>query len=555
MNIFLLTKNKFKAEEIKNIISGYGITLNVLNKYNNIENIDILKSLNLTECILIREKTALINKNTKKKSKLKHLESVEHSSKLNVIFYNNGVLKEKIYNSKIEGFIDLNKKINNKEFYNWDDIFISIKTMKSYYEMKNISGKFSARSVVISDFLNDIVNFKEKKDLNFNPLNQKNVIDFSGNIYNLIENNIYIKKHLNSNILKPLINKVKNNGLFTRSPLNKKQRNYWYPALNAGLPLVSKQDEIHEITFMFHDLMHHLIPDLIHTGNSSKNHKEAYVIHRMLSEAFTIVLADMIYISELEKSGVKYDFEKRKIYPVYKSIGIKELTMKELKSLIWANVNFALLGNESLLRNKASTKSVDDYVNKFKNFFIEDYRWTINNFNNMDSNKETMKKWYDFNKFNIKKENTIDFYAEFIKGNLNYENKVAIIFEKVWKTLESFVTNNEKFDKEKSISDAFKRYMVGQSILFIKYDFEISSHIFNKLINEELNKNVLNKNDILRIKTFFNIYIEKLISKNIISTNEGDLYKEIVPLFEAYYVFYDSKPEYTEIKQIIDKEF
>ena len=468
MNIVLLTKNSFKSKEIKKIISGYGLKLQIFSDYKDLSNLQIVEKLKLEDCVLIREKTQLINKETEQKATLEQLEVVEHLSLLETTFFSKGKSTNKKYKASVDGFIDLTKRSDDPNIYNWDDIFVSLKTMKSYYEMRNTSGKFSARSIVFSRLLTDITKFEKKKDLNFNPFNQKSVIDFSGKIYDLIENNKYMKSHKNSSILSSLMNKVKNNGLFTRSSLDKKQRNYWYPALNAGLPLVSKKDEIHEITFMFHDLMHHLIPDLIHTGNSSELHKEAYVIHRMLSESFTIVLADMIFIDELAKDDNEYDFDKRKIYPLYKSMNIKELTIDKLKEIVWSNVNFALLGNEELLRKKASKEATDNYVNKFKKFFIEDYRWTINNFNNMDSNKDTMKKWFNFNKDKISKDGTIDYYAKLINSEMTYENKVAVIFDKVWQVVESAIVENNDLEKEKAISDAFKRYMIGQSILFSK---------------------------------------------------------------------------------------
>ena len=555
MNIVLLTKNSFKSKEIKKIISGYGLKLQIFSDYKDLSNLQIVEKLKLEDCVLIREKTQLINKETEQKATLEQLEVVEHLSLLETTFFSKGKSTNKKYKASVDGFIDLTKRSDDPNIYNWDDIFVSLKTMKSYYEMRNTSGKFSARSIVFSRLLTDITKFEKKKDLNFNPFNQKSVIDFSGKIYDLIENNKYMKSHKNSSILSSLMNKVKNNGLFTRSSLDKKQRNYWYPALNAGLPLVSKKDEIHEITFMFHDLMHHLIPDLIHTGNSSELHKEAYVIHRMLSESFTIVLADMIFIDELAKDDNEYDFDKRKIYPLYKSMNIKELTIDKLKEIVWSNVNFALLGNEELLRKKASKEATDNYVNKFKKFFIEDYRWTINNFNNMDSNKDTMKKWFNFNKDKISKDGTIDYYAKLINSEMTYENKVAVIFDKVWQVVESAIVENNDLEKEKAISDAFKRYMIGQSILFSKNDFEFHSKIFNKLIYKELNKEILNQEDIHKVRLFFNLYVDKLMEENLISLNEGELYKEVVPLFEAYYVFYDSNLKYNEIQEILDKEF
>jgi hypothetical protein len=554
MNIVLLTKNKFKSDEVKKIMSGYGLNIIIYKDYSSKKDSEIVEDLKLEKCVLIREKTLLINNESKISADCTHLEAVTHISSLNVYFYENNSFVPRKYQASISGFINLDKKQNSKDIYNWDDIFVSLKTMKSYYEMRDTNGKFSARSVVLSDLLHDITKFEEKKDLRFNPFNQKNVISFSEKIYDLIEDNKYMKVHRNSEVLSGLINKVKSNGLFTRSSIDKKQRNYWYPALNAGLPLVSKKDEIHEITFMFHDLMHHLIPDLIHTGNSTALSKEAYVIHRMLSESFTIVLADMIYVDEISRSGIDYDFNKRKIYPMFKSMNIKNLDINELKKVVWANVNFALLGEDKLLKEKASIETVELYTKKYEKFFIEDYRWTINNFNNMDLNKNTMSKWFSANKDKVDKKGTIDYFANKINEEMSYPEKVSIIFEEVWLLIEEAMLNQEILNKEKATSEAFKRYMVGQSILFFKNDFYEHSSIFFNLIEQEIRKEILNSNDINKIRNFFNLYIDKLIADNMISKNEGGLYKEVVPLFEAYYVFYDSQLQYNSIKEVLLKE-
>ncbi len=70
-----------------------------------------------------------------------------------------------------------------------------------------------------------------------------------------------------------ILNRVLDEGIFFRSPKNRRQANYWLPGLNAGLPLVEKKDEIHEITFMAHDMCHFAIKDLVFIGNNSVLHR------------------------------------------------------------------------------------------------------------------------------------------------------------------------------------------------------------------------------------------------------------------------------------------
>ena len=54
MNVILLTKNKFKAEEIKKIINGFGIKLRI---FENIDPLDLEQDNN--EVFVLREETYL----------------------------------------------------------------------------------------------------------------------------------------------------------------------------------------------------------------------------------------------------------------------------------------------------------------------------------------------------------------------------------------------------------------------------------------------------------------------------------------------------------------
>ena len=109
---------------------------------------------------------------------------------------------------------------------------------------------------------------------------------------------------------------VANNGAFFRAARTRREVNYWLPGLNAGIPFVAKRDPIHEITFTAHDFGHFLIPDLVYTGNNSTNGRRAYILYRMLSEAVTMVFADMLFVETLRLSGHEYDYSKRHIHPL-----------------------------------------------------------------------------------------------------------------------------------------------------------------------------------------------------------------------------------------------
>lgn len=520
----------------------------------------------------------------------KFLQFIENLSVEDKNFLNNQIelfeilkLKEfnsEQYNDSIEKSIDI-KRINNIFKHEINDIR-HLTVFQGHYISNRIRGEKKSYQHVFNKYVSvtpkSVLKVKEgdyyfhpyeyphrlhydNQELNatllittpipINPFKQDNVIEFNDKIYNFIEQNKYLKNYKNSPILNGLMSNVLNNGLFTRSSINKKQRNYWYPALNAGLPLVPKKDELHETTFMFHDLMHHAIPDLIVTGNNSKNHKETYVIHRMMSEAFTIVLADMVFVDELVKKCIDYDWSKRKIYPVFESMAITNLTTVKLKEILWANVNFALLGDSDLMLSLCGEKQFADFKEKYEKFFIEDYRWTISNYENMMKDNDTISKWFSSNKDLISEKNTVDYFEALTKKEKKYCNKVKIVFDEIWLTIEHYINNPVTFDSTESNQKSFINYMVGQSILFFRHDYLEESKIFFELIKKELVNNKIV--DIKRLRDLFNLYINKLVSENKLDENTSRIYKEVVPLFDAYYVFYDKQLKYNSIKDFLNQ--
>ncbi len=57
---------------------------------------------------------------------------------------------------------------------------------------------------------------------------------------------------------------------------------------------------------MAHDFGHFTIPDLVYVGNDSTLHRRAYIAWRMVSEATTMSLADMLFVDSLMQSGVRF---------------------------------------------------------------------------------------------------------------------------------------------------------------------------------------------------------------------------------------------------------
>lgn len=556
MNIYLKTSNKHKQKEVENIFQGYGLNVSTISPSEVVTDLFLNKNLP-KEFFILSEKSKLIIDGVEKSTlELNHLDKVTHKSTSTVSHFKDGeYVGDLVYTSDVEGFIDLTKKeTDNEDIYDWDDIMVEVNTMRTYYEMGLDTNKFSARTQSISKFINQLIKFDKKINLNFNPIEQHEVLSFDGEIYDLIDNNKYFSCHENNSMLKEVITHVKNQGLFTRSALNKTQRNYWYPSLNAGLPLVPKKDEIHEVTFMFHDLMHHAVPDLILSGVDTKETREIYVIHRMLSEAITIVLADMVFIDELVKSGYDYDFTKRKIYPIYKEFKKSGVSKDRIKELVWANVCFALLGDNKELIRLSNEDVVYNYQDKYEKFFIEDYRWTVNNYKSMTSYKSEMSSWFHCIEHMIPDNRKLSYFENLIQENDSYQDKVFIIFNKVWDDLFENNKKQNKKSKQECISNAFTNYMIGQLFIFFKYRMNDKSDYLRSLIIEEISKKeIFNANDIHRIRNFYSLYLDILSKNNIITNTQKESYIEIFPFFETFFVFYDKNLAFSSIKDVLNK--
>ena len=256
-----------------------------------------------------------------------------------------------ITSKRHKGIIDYSAKSHSKKLFGWDDVFVLRPLGLSYQALKDRGMKNHSRQEVLSEFAIQYLYYNKNIGLNFNPLEQKQVIEFSSAIFDFVDNNQW----LNS----PTVKKMKldrlfqyalNNGGFFRSSINRRQKNYWAPGLNAGIPLVPKKDEIHEITFFAHDLGHFVLPDLIYSGEDHPLYDRVYMIYRMLSEALTLVIADMLFIDALAKDGVNYDYSKRKIYPLYQAIK-KNHPDIGVEDVFVANSQYCLLGDDTAYKD------------------------------------------------------------------------------------------------------------------------------------------------------------------------------------------------------------
>lgn len=524
--ILISTSNENKLKEFNKHFSNYGIeTLQI--PYFDVNDLEKSKKVSekYTDDKFIT--VSIINEESVLSKEIVDGQILMNTSTLTV--YDS--LKNKIcnYSDSIEGVIDLSKQ-KNENVFGWDDIFITLSTGKSYHEMRLLDLKVSARDQAISKYIKSRFHYSDRIDLNWNPLKNKEVINFETE--KILSNSLF--NNLKSHNLDVKLKQAINSGLFFRSAENRIQKNYWLPGLNAGIPLVPKKDAIHEATFMFHDFMHFLVPDLIIDNKDTK----LYIIYRMMSEAFSLVYADMLFIDDLNNRNIKYDYSKRKIYPVYQELK-NHYTLKEI---LYANAKYVIFGDDSLLKCKLKKETLENYKNKYEPFFVEDFKWTKKNVENILS--QNLSNWTkNIPKYNLKNTYTTSQFRKMMKTDN--------IFEEVFNHYINIFFDNT-VENVNPLDNAFKRYLIGQSALFSKYLFNDKvKYFYSKVLNIIENINNITIEEIHIHRKMLRKFIKEMVKDNLISSEDGHTYKEVYPIFKPFYVFYDEdKNYYQSLKEI-----
>ena len=481
---------------------------------------------------------------------------------------------------RVDGVI---KTENNKispfaKVFGWDSIFYVKGLNMSYHELRESGYKNSARDRVLSSFLRRHVHYKTARNLKFNTVPIKKSVDFTINLTEFFShikeyNYELVKEYGFTNIWKQMLKQ----GIFLRAAAFRRIGIYWNPGVNGGLPLIKKADGIHEITYMAHDIGHQLLPDLVFTGRNSFEHKRVYIMWRMMSEAFTMALTDMIFIDALKNSGVDYDFNKRKIYPLFKDLNLDVSPrsnpeyLDTIRKIVHANFVYCLRGDDSEYRalieqNSVVTDTSFDNLEAFKAkyapFFVEDFRWTEQNYNSMVSTRSLeARKWWDaiqdlnnlLGQFRIK--SIEDFMSE-----SSQEIDLDVIFDRAFNEniLPIISAPAESFDLSAEPEEvrkfrAFTRWMIGQLSICFKYDFIPESNVLFTVISDELKalNGQITDEQISRLRGIYEAYLDRLVELSLISSDDHATFSQVYPLFDPFFVTYDkSVTEYEPLASV-----
>lgn len=244
-----------------------------------------------------------------------------------------------------------------------------------------------------------------------------------------------------------------NTGAFSKFSQTSKGYLYWLPSCNSGVPIVPRDSYLHETKFMLHDVYHQLLPDII-VDSFDPKYEKIYVYYRVLSEVFTMVLADYLLMDNFKKQGLfsKEELEElndKKIYKTFKKE--YEGTQTTLRGIFYKHSLFSLTGE---FNYSHPHKNFEPWAN---NVYVADFLWSIINYYEIINKGTNYLSWAkefkdislhddDYKRFNFltdfenlldkKDEDIIDALFEFIYDNYykkdsNLECKLLPLEERV----------------------------------------------------------------------------------------------------------------------------
>ena len=337
-------------------------------------------------------------------------------------------------------------------------------------------------------------------------------------------------------------------GLFIKAANYPNERAYWNSSLNGGLPIIKKSDPIHEGTFLLHDLLH-FVPVDPHIGVAEDTplRKSGYIAHRMLSEACTLVLADMVAVSDAKLDLKEYDVNRRMIYAVYQSILQNSGETPNPQKLLAANAYFCFTGDTigfELLGS--STEALQTYRKKYETIFKDDFLWNLHNYESMVNERENnshVAEYYEWLDVHLKAPN-IEMFD--VISDVNSQTiDISQLLSHFRADFESAFGYQGSLDAFKRTKDATQKYLAGQRIMFARFGNASSpsnhQNYFDRSFERLNEANTIQDIQVIRSSAALAIqeYINDLEDKNILLPHEAVLYTYSAPVYPIKYVAYD----------------
>ena len=445
-----------------------------------------------------------------------------------------GEVVRKSYVREVRGHFHGQKlRPDDPTVFDWDAAFRLSVSDATLEEMDAAGLKSSAREQCLSAFAKQALHRKQRKTLRWTVVDPA---DWATDASLLIEHPLY------QGLAPPLRNAlafVIDQGVFFRAAKSRRDGNYWFPGLNGGLPYVPKGDALHEATYMFHDVMHQLMPDLVFDGAATHDHKRVYIAYRMMSEGVSLVLADMLFAQDLaqDPGHASYDFTRRKIYPLLQAIPADQRA--DLEWLLRQVTRFVLRGDPGEL--PVHTEAWAQFCAKYTRFFVADFQWTRMNWQNLVARTESIRAWIELvhpDPFAAQGIWFISQVVEELGRGLPLDLLCDRLFDLVWRRrVLPALEYTAAPDPARSLSNGFRRWLTGQLALFARYAPIVGTpQLARDLAVRVRDPAPFDRAEVASVRASLAAHVHALARDGVISDDDAAIFPDLFPLFDPFFL-------------------
>ncbi len=465
-----------------------------------------------------------------------------------------GQVVRRTYIREVAGQFDASKlRPEDPNLFDWDSAFTS-SAGATLEEMALAGLKNSAREQCLSAFARVALHHKAPKTLRWmDPDDDRWSIDAGL----LTEHPLY------QDLAPPIAGAlayVVDQGVFFRGAKSRRDGNYWFPGLNGGVPYVPKSDAIHEATYMFHDVMHQLMPDLVFDGADTIDHRRIYIAYRMMSEAVSLVLADMVFTHGLVTHGkhADYDFAKRKIYPLYEALPVAQ--RDDLPWLLHQVIGFVLRGEPGQL--PVDSEAWRQFAAKYTPFFVADFQWTRMNWQSLVSRSAMVRGWIDLVRPETFTVQGVWFISDLVQEIGRGRELPALcdtLFDLVWRRrIAPALGYRWPADLDRARSSGFRRWLTGQLAMFPHHAPVVPiPPLAHELAARVRDPKAFTAAEIEELRGQFRAHTMALAKDGVISDDDAAIYPDLFPLFDPFFLrdYDEAQQEFETVREASDRAF
>lgn len=240
-----------------------------------------------------------------------------------------------------------------------------------------------------------------------------------------------------------------------------------------------------------------------------------------------------------------------------------------MRRILFANVTYCLTGSDSeyrkLLNLGESEPSdvLEQFKGKYETFFVEDYRWTRKNWDYLQ--ELDFSDWYhEMECYGLFTGMGFCTVPEFeTLAGIKTDDKIKDLVPKIFDTVMQywidpvFSREDIKIDPDPMrLERGFRRYMMGQLYLTYRTNWIPGSKVYRGKIVSILyscmwNRKGIGYDRVEKIRSLYAQYIDTLTDLNVITEDDGLIYREVYPIVEPFIVSYQEAD--SEVRDRLDE--